>query len=138
MPSDHVGNNAQTTGKQHGGITGKGFMPGRSGNPTGRPRRLPITDRYASIAELPAPDYLLAALKLSEVERKEIKTYGDALALSQFRAGIKGKTEAAREIADRIEGKATHPIELSGSVTVDRVALMEKRWKERRKAANER
>jgi hypothetical protein len=55
---------------------------------------------------LPVPDYLLAALKLSEAEKQEIRTYGDALALNQFRAAIKGKTEAAREIADRLEGRA--------------------------------
>jgi hypothetical protein len=27
-----------TTQKQRGGITGKGFLPGKSGNPDGRPR----------------------------------------------------------------------------------------------------
>ena len=27
-----------TTKKQLGGITGKGFVPGRSGNPAGRPK----------------------------------------------------------------------------------------------------
>ena len=64
--------------------------------------------------KLPAPDYLLAALRLSEAEKREIKTYGDALALSQFRAGIKGKTEPAREIADRLEGRARQPVEVSG------------------------
>ena len=90
------------------------WKPGQSGNPSGRPRKIPITDRYATIAELPAPDNLLAALKLSEAERQEIRTYGDALALSQFRAGIKGKTEPAREITDRLEGKARQPVELSG------------------------
>jgi hypothetical protein len=114
MASDDVGDNAKTTDKQPGGITGKGFMPGRSGNPSGRPRRLPITDRYAVIAELPVPDYLLRALKLSEAEKQEIKTYGDALALNQFRAGIRGKTEAAREIADRVEGRARQTVEVSG------------------------
>jgi len=30
----------RTTGKQLGGITGKGFLPGRSGNPGGRPAGL--------------------------------------------------------------------------------------------------
>lgn len=60
------------------------------------------------------PDYVLAAMKLSEAERPAIKTYGDALALSQFRAGIKGKTEAAREIADRLEGRARQAVEVSG------------------------
>jgi hypothetical protein len=28
----------KTTGKQRGGVTGRGFMPGQSGNPGGRPR----------------------------------------------------------------------------------------------------
>jgi len=92
----------------------KKWKPGQSGNPSGRPKRLPITDRYGVIAELPAPDYLLAALRLSEAEKREIKTYGDALALSQFRAGIKGKTEPAREIADRLEGRARQAVEVSG------------------------
>ena len=78
-------------GKKLGGITGRGFMPGRSGNRSGRPKRNPISERYAAIAELPAPDYLLAALKLSEAEKQEIKTYGDALAPSQFRAGDQGQ-----------------------------------------------
>jgi len=36
----NVGNNEQTTkdGKLLGGVTGKGFMPGVSGNPSGRPK----------------------------------------------------------------------------------------------------
>lgn len=100
--------------KRPGGITGKGFLPGRSGNPSGRPKKSPISDRYATIAELPCPEYLLAALKLTEAEKPAIKTYGDALVLSQFRAGIKGKTDAAREITDRLEGRARQAMEVSG------------------------
>lgn len=34
---DNVENNAETT-KKPGGVTGKGFMPGQSGNPGGRPK----------------------------------------------------------------------------------------------------
>lgn len=41
VPSRDVANNAGTTGKRLGGITGKGFLPGRNGNPSGRPKRLP-------------------------------------------------------------------------------------------------
>jgi hypothetical protein len=107
-------NESRARDKMLGGITGKGFMPGQSGNPSGRPKKLPITDCYATIAELPVPDYLIAALKLSDAERPAIKTYGDALALSQFRAGIKGKTDAAREIADRLESRARQPLEFAG------------------------
>ena len=90
------------------------FQKGNVPISPGRPKRLPITDRYAAIADLPALDYLLAALKLSPAEKPAIKTYGDALALSQFRAGIKGKTDAAREIADRLEGRARQAVEVSG------------------------
>ena len=39
---------------------------------------------------------------------------GEAIALGQARAAIKGKTDAAREIADRLEGKARQPVEVSG------------------------
>lgn len=35
---EDVANNAGTTGKMLGGITGKGFMPGQSGNSSGRPK----------------------------------------------------------------------------------------------------
>ena len=89
-------------------------MPGQSGNPSGRPKRLPISDRYATICGTAGTDYLLAALKLSEAERAAIKNYGDALALSQFRAGIKGKTEAPERLLIAVDGKARQPIELSG------------------------
>jgi hypothetical protein len=48
----------------------------------------------------------------------------------QFEAAIKGKTEAAREIADRLEGKAAQPISediSSGmSVTVNIAVAREK------------
>jgi len=37
MAADNVQNNGHATG---GGITGKGFRPGRSGNPGGRPKGL--------------------------------------------------------------------------------------------------
>ena len=36
--SDLSVENNETTTKQLGGITGKGFMPGQSGNPGGRPK----------------------------------------------------------------------------------------------------
>ena len=35
---ENVANNEINNGKMLGGITGKGFMPGVSGNPSGRPK----------------------------------------------------------------------------------------------------
>jgi uncharacterized protein DUF5681 len=46
-----VGNSGPST--KPGGITGKGFLPGQSGNPSGRPKRKPLSD--ALLAALAKP-----------------------------------------------------------------------------------
>src|ERR1700724_264015 len=76
-----------------------------SPNPGGRPRRNPISDRYAETIERPLP----------ERERKKRRleqgaTWGDALAMEQVAAAARGKTEAARGVREAIEGKATRRI----------------------------
>ncbi len=80
----------------------KSWKPGESGNLSGRPKRRPISDRYAERAETPLP------------QKERIKrglpmgaTYADALALGQFNAALNGRTEAAREIRESIEGKVS-------------------------------
>jgi hypothetical protein len=70
---------------------------GISGNPSGRPRK-PITDAYADLADQKYPG------------DPKGRTYAQVGAEGQFNAAIKGKTEAAREIADRLEGKAVQPV----------------------------
>jgi hypothetical protein len=51
------------------------------------------------------------------------RTYAQLAAEGQFNAAIKGKTDAAREIADRLEGEAVQPLSgdpsSSMSVTVN-------------------
>jgi hypothetical protein len=76
------------------------FKPGVSGNPGGRPKRRPISERYAEFAERPLP------------EKDRIKhgvpkggTYGDAFAMVMFKAALEGKADAAREIREAIEGR---------------------------------
>src|SRR5580692_6042532 len=75
------------------------WAPGQSGNPSGRPRKRPISDRYAEMVETVLPDDLRSAVGLPKGA-----TYGDAIALSQARQAIRGKPEAAREIREAIEG----------------------------------
>ena len=76
------------------------WKPGVSGNPGGRPRRRPISERYAELAELPLP-------KKDRIKHglPEGATYGDALVAFVFKAALKGNPYAAREIREAIEGK---------------------------------
>jgi hypothetical protein len=98
---------------------GTRFKPGRSGNPSGRPRRRPISDRYAAMAEEPLEEALRLELKIPKGS-----TYGDALARAQWRAAIKGNTGAAREIREAIEGKATQRIEIADNTRAEAFARM--------------
>lgn len=110
----------------------KKWAPGQSGNPTGRPRKRPISDRYAEMVETVLPDDLRNAVGLPNGA-----TYGDAIALSQARQAIKGKPEAAREIREAIEGRTTqrdHETEGRPPITtilIDRATRPD--WNEMRK-----
>jgi Family of unknown function (DUF5681) len=90
---------------------------GISGNPSGRPPK-PITEAYADIAQQKYPG------------DPKGRTYAQLAAEGQFNAAIKGKTDAAREIADRLEGKAVQPVvgddTASTSVTVNIEAVRKK------------
>jgi hypothetical protein len=72
------------------------WKPGQSGNPAGRPKKLPITDALRAELEQEGPDGitndLAIARKLVEMARA-------------------GQIDAVREIADRTEGKVKPRIE---------------------------
>ena len=68
-----------------GGITGKGFLPGKSGNPGGRKRK-PITEAYEKLLT-PAEAVALARAMITRAK--------------------KGDVRAAVEVTDRVEGKLT-------------------------------
>jgi hypothetical protein len=96
-----VAKNPETTDKRPGGVNRQGIMPGQSGSPSGRPKKRLLSESYEALVEQPLPEDLRVGLKLPEGA-----IYGDAIAMGQARAAIKSKTEAAREIGDRMEGKA--------------------------------
>lgn len=101
-------NGGQNKGKRRGRRENQKPWPkGVSGNPGGRPRKQPISEEYALRAGMELPESLRLGLKLPKGA-----TYAAALVLGQFRAGIKGNTVAAKEIADRVEGRARLPVEV--------------------------
>jgi hypothetical protein len=94
----------QNTGKNTAGLRPP-WKPGESGNPGGRPRRKPLTDAYAALLDKPIPPDMARQLKLDEST-----TYAQVIAMSLVREAVKGKVQAAAEVADRVEGKITQPI----------------------------
>ena len=87
------------------GMAEKMWKPGQSGNPGGRPKRKPLTDAYAALLDKPIPSDMARQLKLDEST-----TYAQVIAMSLVREAVKGKVNAAAEVADRVEGKITQPI----------------------------
>lgn len=79
------------------------YKPGQSGNPSGRPKKKPITDRYKEALEVELPDGVRKTLGMHKGA-----TMGDALARRMTIRAIEGRNavEAAREIREAIEGKA--------------------------------
>lgn len=81
------------------------FPPGVSGNPGGRKKKV-ITEAYEELAELACP------------EDPEKRTYAKLAALGQFKSAIKGKTDAIKEITDRIEGPVNRDLIDSGGAPI--------------------
>lgn len=76
------------------------FKAGQSGNPGGRPRNRPISDRLRELVEDALPEAERIRLGLSEGA-----TYGDGLVKVLADLALAGKIDAIRDIRDSIEGK---------------------------------
>ena len=91
------------------------FQPGQSGNPGGRPKKLPVTEEYLAMANEPVPEPLRERLNKKAGKNFLPKgvTFARAMALQRWLDALeKSGTQAAREITDRIEGKAAQRIEM--------------------------
>jgi hypothetical protein len=65
----NVDNNGITTSKKLGGVTGKGFMPGQTGNPGGRPKK-PMKEFSMQLFKSMTQEEKLAFLeKINPVDR---------------------------------------------------------------------
>jgi hypothetical protein len=103
------------------------FKPGQSGNPSGRPKKKPVSERYAESIEMPLPENIRKQLGL-----KPGATWGDAVAMGTIRSAVKGNQAAAKELREGIEGKAREQIELSVDVNKD---VVERLLEARRRVA---
>ena len=92
-------NGKQPAEKKLGGVTGKGFMPGQSGNPAGRPRTRG----------------LIAALKAEVSVVVKGRTVEEALAAELVRQALRGRRRlvAIAEIFDRLEGKPRQALDFN-------------------------
>ena len=84
------------TGKKPGGCTGKGFRPGKSGNPSGK-RRGEVS--------------LTAWIKRSLSQGRKLEQLGEAI----FASALKGDVQAQKLLWDRIDGRVKE--EISGHFT---------------------
>jgi hypothetical protein len=76
----------------------KPWPKGTSGNPGGRPKTCPITTALRELLEQPVPG------------DKQNRTYAQRVALKMVERAIRGDVQAAREIANRVEGRVAERI----------------------------
>jgi len=98
-------NNAKNNGKQRkskrslGGVTGRGFMPGKSGNPKGRPRSRGLLNALKAAVEEVGADG-------RNVEEQVV----DALIEEALRG--RHRLPAIQTIFDRLEGRPRQQLEI--------------------------
>jgi hypothetical protein len=84
------------------------WKPGESGNRAGRPKRRPISTRYAAFAEIPLPEKRCRELCLAPGS-----TFGDGVTKKLYEMAMDGRPGAAREIREGIEGRTAERPEVS-------------------------
>jgi uncharacterized protein DUF5681 len=76
------------------------FKPGQSGNPAGRPKSRPLSEAYRALLSQPLKD-------------DPTRTVADVVAAAMVQNAFAGDVAAAKELADRTEGKAKQGIDLT-------------------------
>ena len=92
-----------------GGVTGKGWKPGQSGNPKGRPKK---GEAWADVAnDLLDSNEIDITMKTTSGKVRKLnletdKSFRHAVIIGQIKQAMDGNVQAARELADRTEGKS--------------------------------
>jgi hypothetical protein len=80
----------------------------------GAPRKRPLTEAYDDWLREPVSPAHLLKLREEGIRVRPGMTNADMVALAQGNQAIRGNTAAAKEMGDRVEGKAMQRIELTG------------------------
>ena len=114
MPNDVV---KQQGNNKTGGVTGKGWKPGQSGNPAGRPKKISSWSEQAK--ELLQASEIDIGITLPDGQKKRLKlkvedgkTILHAVIGSLILEALQGNIPAMRELADRTEGKPAQKLEV--------------------------
>jgi hypothetical protein len=86
--------------KRAGGVTGKGFQPGVSGNPNGRPRTAKFSEAARQL--------------LAEIDAKSGETNAESLVRHCFKRAMHGSARHLEMLLAYVEGKPKQGVELSG------------------------
>jgi hypothetical protein len=111
-PPENTPNNKQ---KLHPEMEARKWQPGESGNPGGRPKKKPLTELYEKILNDPE--------QMKSLESAVIKS---------LKRGQMAMVLQLREMAERVEGKITQPVEVNGEIALtisERMKKAEERLK---------
>ena len=96
------------------------FKPGQSGNPGGRPKKLPITDYLKEQLAAPIPESMRAKLPPVFVEvYGPDASFGQMLAFKLIQQAARGDMQAASMILERTEGRVTQKIAGEGNGPIE-------------------
>jgi hypothetical protein len=96
------------------------FKKGQSGNPGGRPKRGPLTDALALIADKKTPEELLSKIPPSVAKVLGKKpTLAQVLMFRLMYMAIAGDVGATRLIFERLEGKVPADVQQSDTSKLD-------------------
>jgi hypothetical protein len=103
MPSSEQAENSKPTGKRKLPKEAERFKfkPGQSGNPGGRPKKRPITEIYERI--------LADEQNVNAIEK---------MIVAMLKQGRMASQLQLKEMAERVEGKVTQPVELEINMTL--------------------
>lgn len=98
------------------------FKKGQSGNPGGRPKRGPLTDALALIADKKTPEELLSKLppSMAKVLGKK-PTFAQILMFRLMYQAVAGDVTATRLIFDRLEGRVREDVQQSDTGKLDQL-----------------